>query len=121
MKILKNGNLIDGSGNKRKKADILIEGKKIMDIGTFNVVDAQEIDCTNLCIAPGIVDIHSHSDLESLQHRSEKIKQGVTSEVVGNCGFSLFPSKPNLKNMLPAFEIFDTDPTQKWDDADAYF
>ena len=58
MKILKNGTLIDGSGNKRKKADILIEGQKIMDIGTFNVVDAQEIDCTNLCIAPGIVDIN---------------------------------------------------------------
>ena len=121
MKILKNGTIIDGSGKTRTKADILLEGQKITDIGNFPSVDAEEIDCTNLCIIPGIVDIHSHSDLESLQHRSEKIKQGVTSEVVGNCGFSLFPSKPNLKNMLPAFEIFDTDPTQKWDDADAYF
>ena len=72
MKILKNGTLIDGSGKTRTKADILLDGQKIMDIGTFNVVDAQEIDCTNLCIAPGIVDIHSHSDLESLQHRCEK-------------------------------------------------
>ena len=79
MKILKNGTLIDGSGNTSKKTDILIDGQKIKDIGKFPKVDAEEIDCTNLCIAPGIVDIHSHSDLESLQHRSEKIKQGVSS------------------------------------------
>ena len=48
MKILKNGTMIDGSGNKRKKADILIEGQKIMDIGTFNVVDAQELSLIHI-------------------------------------------------------------------------
>lgn len=72
MKILKNGTVIDGSGKTRTKADILLEGQKIIDIGNFPAVDAEEIDCANLCIIPGIVDIHSHSDLESLQHRSEK-------------------------------------------------
>ena len=44
MKILKNGTLIDGSGNTSKKTDILIDGQKIKDIGKFPTVDAEEID-----------------------------------------------------------------------------
>ncbi len=42
-------------------------------------------------MAPGFIDIHSHSDLQVLDGRKEKLKQGVTLEVVGNCGFSPFP------------------------------
>ena len=49
---------------------------------------AQVIDCTGLTIAPGFIDVHSHSDLQVLENRPEKALQGVTTEVVGNCGFS---------------------------------
>lgn len=56
------------------------------------------IDCTGCVIAPGFIDAHSHSDLQILENRNEKLLQGVTTEVVGNCGFSAYPlpEEPHL-------------------------
>ncbi len=58
---------------------------------TFGLPDCEILDCSGLAIAPGFIDLHSHLDLQVLEDRPEKIRQGVTSEVVGNCGFSPFP------------------------------
>ena len=121
MKILKNGTLIDGSGQNRKKLDVLIDGEFIKDIGSFSNINAETIDCSNLIITPGIVDVHSHADMESIEHRSEKIKQGVTTEVVGNCGFSLFPTTETFQQSVPQSELFNIKPGKKWKDAESYF
>ena len=70
----------------------MIDAKTIVDIGAnLDVSDCEKADCSGLTIAPGFIDLHSHSDLQVLERRTEKLKQGVTTEVVGNCGFSPFP------------------------------
>ena len=121
MQLLKNGTLIDGSGEPRKKTDILIDGEFIKEIGYFPNINAETIDCSNLYITPGIVDVHSHADMESIEHRTEKIKQGVTTEVVGNCGFSLFPTKETFQQSVPQSHCFNIQSGKKWEDAESYF
>lgn len=92
--LLKNASLIDGSGAPPFSGDILIVADQIAEIGKFQAdSNIQVLNCTGLTAAPGFIDAHSHSDLQVLQGRMEKTRQGVTSEVVGNCGFSPFPMK----------------------------
>ena len=91
--LLVNGLLADGSGSQIRKADVLIEGALIREIGALPAsTDAKVIDCSSLIVAPGFIDAHSHSDLQVLENKREKLLQGVTSEVVGNCGFSPYPN-----------------------------
>lgn len=91
--LLANGLLADGTGGPLRKADLLIDGALIAEIGTIaESSGARRIDCTDLVIAPGFIDAHSHSDLQVLGNKREKLLQGVTSEVVGNCGFSPYPN-----------------------------
>ncbi|HWB95708.1 MAG TPA: D-aminoacylase [Bryobacteraceae bacterium] len=90
--LLRNGLLIDGSGAAPVRGDLLISGERIAAVGRFDPpADAEVIDCGEAAIAPGFIDAHSHSDLQVLENRHEKSDQGVTTEVVGNCGFSPYP------------------------------
>lgn len=91
--LLANGTVVDGTGGTARQADVLVEEGVIEDMGQIPVPrDAQMLDCAGLVVAPGFVDVHSHSDIETLEHRPEKIAQGITTEIVGNCGFSVFPT-----------------------------
>ncbi len=91
--LLQNGLLFDGSGLDSVRGNLLIDGDRIAQIGAIECqADWQRLDCSSLAVAPGFIDLHSHSDLQVLQEdRTEKVLQGVTTEVVGNCGFSPFP------------------------------
>jgi N-acyl-D-aspartate/D-glutamate deacylase len=83
---------VDGSGADAFPASVLLQRERIIAVGPQpDLRGCREIDCTGLIIAPGFIDLHSHSDLQVLEARTEKLKQGVTAEVVGNCGFSPFP------------------------------
>jgi N-acyl-D-amino-acid deacylase len=86
------GFLFDGSGDPPRLGSVLVDGDRIAATGELPLSpDARIIDCTGLAVAPGFIDGHSHSDLQLLDNRPEKVLQGVTAEVVGNCGFSPYP------------------------------
>ena len=87
--VLKNGTVVDGAGTPRRNADIGIVGDRIEYIGELGDVETEEeIDATGLVVAPGFIDIHSHSDFTLLvdPRAQSSIYQGVTTELVGNCG-----------------------------------
>lgn len=92
--LIKNGTIIDGSGADGFPADIGIRGERVVAIGSLvDAAAASVIDAQDRVVAPGFVDPHTHSDFTILQdpYCNSKIRQGVTTEIGGNCGFSLFP------------------------------
>lgn len=91
--LIKNGTLIDGSREKRYDADLLIEGDKIVKIGEINGEADVVIDATGKIVAPGFIDTHSHSDLKVLVEPfiEPKLRQGITTEVLGQDGISMAP------------------------------
>lgn len=90
--IIKNGTIVDGSGAPAYFADIAIVGDKIDYIGNLQDVDAPlVIDAHHKYVTPGFIDTHTHSD-QTIWANAEcqsSVRQGVTTEVVGNCGFSM--------------------------------
>jgi N-acyl-D-amino-acid deacylase len=98
--LLKNGLIFDGSGADGRPGSVLIEGERIAAVDGFqDGSDCATIDCSGLAISPGFIDLHSHSDVQVLERRREKLLQGVTTEVVGNCGFSPFPMGPESESL----------------------
>ncbi len=106
--IIKNGKVIDGAGNPWFKADVGIDRQKISAIGRLSTEKASKIiDADGLVVSPGFIDMHSHSDLVLLVNpkAESKIKQGITTEVIGNCGESAAPLNDLMKE-----EIRKTEP-----------
>lgn len=92
--LIKNGLIVDGSGEKAYNADLLIEGEHITAIGNVDPkAEYQIIDATDMVVAPGFIDTHSHSDLEVLINPNvmPKIMQGITTEFLGQDGISMAP------------------------------
>ncbi|MGY8730670.1 MAG: amidohydrolase family protein, partial [Pirellulales bacterium] len=87
--LIRNGRIVDGSGNPWFYADIAIKDGRITDIGkTLPYVGTLEIDAKGLVVSPGFIDIHSHSDTNILRDglAQSKIRQGVTTEILGEGG-----------------------------------
>ncbi|MBF4694429.1 N-acyl-D-amino-acid deacylase family protein [Fusibacter ferrireducens] len=93
---INNGRIVDGTGEKSYIASIGIKDKKIVEINKNNEILSGKnvIDASGLIVSPGFIDMHSHSDWTFLMdNRSEsKVLQGVTTEVIGNCGNSIVPN-----------------------------
>ena len=97
------GQVIDGTGGPPQLADIAVIEGRIAAIGDCAGRAARRtIDATGQVVAPGFIDIHTHSDFTlPLNARAEsKIRQGVTTEVVGNCGYSTAPVLPGKAELL---------------------
>lgn len=98
-----NGTVIDGSGSKGYKADVGIKGDKIAAIGDLkDQASVRTIDASGLVVCPGFIDIHTHSDLSILydSHNNSKVYDGVTTEVIGNCGIGVAPVGAGKKQLL---------------------
>jgi len=101
--IIRNGMVYDGTGAEAKKADVAILGERIAGIGDFsNVPAGKVIDAQGLIVSPGFIDSHTHSDFNPFlrPESPHKILQGVTTEVIGNCGMSAAPLFGKMKDEL---------------------
>ncbi len=106
--IIRKGWVIDGAGNPWFLADVGVKGGKILKIGNLRSGDAERIiDAEGCIVSPGFIDMHSHSDFSPLinPYMESKVRQGVTTEVIGNCGFSAAPLNDFLRE-----EILETSP-----------
>lgn len=93
--IVENGYILDGSGNPWFKGDIGVTDGKIRKIGSRLGKEAEVVlSASNLIVAPGFIDLHTHNELTLLINpEADKLKMGVTTEVVGTCGVSAAPVK----------------------------
>ena len=91
--IIKNGTVIDGSGMPRFRADVGIAGGKIASIGKIRDSAKETIDADGHVVTPGIIDAHTHMDAQVFWDPmgTSSCWHGITSVVMGNCGFSLAP------------------------------
>jgi len=92
--VIKDGRIVDGSGNPWFKGDLGIEGDRITRVGDLGEYDAKkEIEARGLLVCPGFVDVHTHSDTSFIinPRADSKVLQGVTTEILGNCGDSPAP------------------------------
>jgi N-acyl-D-amino-acid deacylase len=102
--VIAGGDVVDGTGHTARRCDVFVAGGEIIDVRPasdhhpgWNVTDA-----TGLTIAPGFIDVHSHADVAPFlpEHDTSKILQGITTEVVGNCGISAAPISPERRDIL---------------------
>jgi N-acyl-D-aspartate/D-glutamate deacylase len=93
--VVKNGSVVDGSGGARYRADVGVRDGRIATIGRINDKAAKTIDAEGLVVAPGFVDGHTHMDAQIFWDPlgSSSCYHGVTTAVMGNCGFTLAPCK----------------------------
>lgn len=92
--LIVNAIVFDGSGATGIQKDVALKGDRIIAIGQLNPESAADvIDAEGLILAPGFIDVHTHDDLEVLRNPQmlNKISQGVTSVIIGNCGISASP------------------------------
>lgn len=93
--LIKGATVVDGSGQSSRKADVAIAAGRIVAIGddTAGFGSGTVVDADGLVLAPGFIDIHSHTDMTLFRYPlvESKAFQGVTLEVIGNCGLGLFP------------------------------
>ena len=95
--VLRSGTVFDGTGGPPRQEDVLISRDRVIEIGrSIQRRGATEIDCRDMAIAPGFIDIHSHTDLDLFigPLAESKIRQGVTTEVTGQDGSSIGPWRP---------------------------
>ena len=105
--ILRGGTVYDGMGGAPFQADIGISNGRIAAVEPLDAADAEIVDVRGLAVAPGFIDLHTHSDftLASDGRAQSQVHQGVTTEVVGQCGVSCAParSREDVELMSPGF------------------
>ena len=99
--IIRNATVFDGTGSPGIKADIAIKGDRIVEVGGVTGEAKEEIDATGLAAAPGFIDVHSHDDFHVLTEPdvTHNTLQGITTVIVGNCGFGAAPFEAGKEQM----------------------
>ena len=98
-----NGTIVDGTGAKAYRADIGIQNDRIAVIGNLNDTDSEVvIDATGKIVAPGFIDMHTHSDISMLldDTADSMLRNGVTTNLCGNCGEGIAPISAEHKDIM---------------------
>lgn len=119
--VLRGGLIADGLGGEPYPGDVLIALDRIAAVVPAGErpaggYDAEIIDCARRVVAPGFVDIHCHSDLSLLAYpdNESRITQGVTTEVVGNCGMTPAPGNADAAGLARVISTIDVTPDLEW-------
>ncbi len=100
--LLRGGTLYDGGGRPGQRGDLAIADGRIAAFGDAPGSARREIDVSGLAVTPGFIDIKTHSDFTlPINPKAEsKVRQGVTTEIIGHCGFSVAPVLPGKVELL---------------------
>ncbi|MEZ4331671.1 MAG: amidohydrolase family protein [Myxococcota bacterium] len=98
--VIRNGMIVDGARNPRYRADLGVRDGVIARIGRIRPGEGErELDATGLVVAPGFIDLHTHYDAQIFwdPYLTTSGTNGVTSVVIGNCGFGFAPCRPEMR------------------------
>ncbi len=100
--IVKDARVVDGTGQPEYRADVGIEGDRIAEIGKITAPAREVIDAEDHVLSPGFVDVHTHYDAQITwdPSASPSPSLGVTTVVMGNCGFTIAPAPPALRSLI---------------------
>jgi N-acyl-D-amino-acid deacylase len=116
--LIRGGLVVDGTGSPPARADVAVEGERIAAVGELEGAAARHtIDARGRIVCPGFVDPHSHSDWSLLANPTAQstIRQGVTTEVVGNCGWTYAPVTEQSRPLVEArMRTFAYDGPAEW-------
>ncbi len=119
--VIRDGTIIDGSGAPAFVANVIIDNGRIADVTSACPEAEETIDATGLVVAPGFIDIHSHADFTLLvdPRAVSALSQGVTLEVLGNCGHGCFPVRDQAIAKTAIYGVDDTIPVD-WSSCASY-
>jgi N-acyl-D-aspartate/D-glutamate deacylase len=100
--LVRGGTLVDGTGAAGRPGDLGVRGGRITAFGDVRGSADRVLDATGCVVAPGFIDIHTHYDAQIFWDRSLTISpwHGVTSVVIGNCGFGIAPTRPSHRDLI---------------------
>ena len=100
--VIKGAEVADGTGAPLRTADVAVKDGRISEVGKLNGGAKESVDGDGLVLAPGIVDVHTHYDAQLTwdSNATPSPSMGVTTVVVGNCGFSIAPCPPDCRDLI---------------------
>ncbi|TMA60744.1 MAG: amidohydrolase, partial [Deltaproteobacteria bacterium] len=100
--LIRGGTLVDGTGAAPQRGDVAIRAGRIVALGSVSGTADRVLDADGAAVAPGFVDIHTHYDAQVFWDRMLSISpwHGVTSVVMGNCGFGVAPTRPAHRDLV---------------------